>query len=229
MKLYFAGQMGFRPDVLKKLGITKKLYSFHNEKKEAIKWGSKNLMLDSGAYSAFTQGIKINMKELNQYIQKLKPEYAIQLDVIGEEEATWKNYVKQKTEVDVMPVIHYMASPKHIKRVLKEGYVCFGGTVGCSPATKMQWLDYLFSYPEARNVKIHGLGVMSKIMLCRYPFYSTDSTTALKVFRYPESIKLDRFRQKTKTREELLTHTIKQQLDLETYVTKLWKKRGIKW
>jgi hypothetical protein len=189
MKLYFAGAFSGLPiEQLKSFGMKYKLYSYANEKNSAIEWGGEGLMLDSGAFSVFTKGITIEIPDLVGFIQEYKPEAAIQLDVIGDEDATWKNYIKMSKLAECLPVAHYKSSKKHLRRVFEASdYICLGGLVPLARQRKVlhQWLDYVFSFPFVRRKKIHCLGIMTKSVLEKYPFYSCDSSSALSSQRYP--------------------------------------------
>lgn len=235
MKLYFAGSFsGVSEERLKELGVKNKLYSFVNEPKSAVKWGSEGLLLDSGAFTEFTTGKPVNIDLLIGYIKKYKPEYAIQLDVIGDDDATWKNYQYMVDQglTNILPVIHYKASEEHIKRVLAASdYVLLGGLVPLTraPDKLKKWLDYLYSNFNLKEKKVHALGVTTKWCLQRYPFYSVDSSSALSITRYPSSDKTNKMHQKTKHYTELYKLGIDPMLQLEKDVTKLWESRGIKW
>ena len=234
MKLYFAGSFsGVKAPRLKELGVQNKLFSYANEKNSAIEWGSNGLMLDSGAFSVFTKGIEVNIDSLIAFIKEHKPEAAIQLDVIGDDEKTWSNYRYMREHVpNVLPVIHYKASDEHIKRVVEAtDYILLGGLV---PLTRQKpklfaWLDYLYANYGLRHKKIHLLGITTKTVLERYPAYSCDSSSALSINRYPASDPLIRMKQKTEHYTDLYKYGIDEMMNLETYITKLWEKRGIIW
>lgn len=235
MKLYFAGSFSGVPTTkLKSYGVKNKLYSFVNENKAILDWGSKGLMLDSGAFTEFTTGKPVDINKLVQFIKTHKPEYAIQLDVIGNDTATWKNYQYMKAQGlnNILPVIHYRASEAHIERVVASSdYVLLGGLVPLTrQATKLQsWLDYLYSKYKLQDKKIHALGVTTEWALKRYPFYSVDSSSALSITRYPSSNKMRQVKQKTLHYTDLYEVGIKPMLELEQRITKLWESRGVKW
>lgn len=235
MKIYFAGAPHSTESQLRSYGVKNKLYSYVNELPHIVKWGNKGLMLDSGAFSVFTKGAKVNIRELTDFIKHFKPEYAIQLDVIGDEEKTWNNYLYMRKEVDnILPVIHFKSSDKHIERVISESnYILLGGLV---PLTKwrknvlISWLDYLYSKYGLQHKKIHLLGITTKDILMRYPAYSVDSTSWLGPSRYPVVGKNNMFiNQKKKDYRKLEQETIRQTLELQDYITKLWESRGVKW
>jgi len=236
MKLYFAGNFAGVSDVENlKQRIQYKLYSYHNEQKPALNWGSNNLILDSGAFSAFTLGKVINHDEYLSFLNDFKPEHAIQLDVIGDDNGTWKNWLYAEKKYPTLPVIHYMSEAKHIKRILESDapYICLGGLVPYSKQKKklFDWLDYVYSFKKIRDKKVHCLGIMSEDTLSKYPFYSADSSSALNIVRYPAKDLRLKFLQKTKKDDRwlLLDYTIKEQLDLEKKVTALWTARGFYW
>lgn len=234
MKLYFAGK-GLKINELKKTNVHNKLYSYVNDKKESMEWGP-GLMLDSGAFSVLTQGVEVNIDELIEFIKKYKPDQAIQLDVIGDEEKTWENYLYMARELpNILPVIHYMASHKHISRVLESAdYILLGGLVPLNRKQKLQWLDYLYSKYKLQNKKIHLLGVTSREILERYPAYSCDSSSWLRPRAFGTSTrnedpKIVSFLAKINGGLDELSKEINHFLELEKYITKLWERRGIKW
>ncbi len=237
MKIYFAGAYNIFPgvtecDALKSLGVKHKLYSFYHEKPQSKRWGSEGLLLDSGAFSAWTKGADIDIDTLITFIKEIQPENAIQLDVIGDEDSTWENYLYMRKEVECLPVVHYRASVKHIERCFEgSGYVCLGGLVPLArtPKRLKVWLDYIYSMPFVRTKKVHCLGITSKWALARYPFYSVDSSSALQVVRYPQQCQMKTMLQRTKQRANLLVPEIKKILKLEKEMTELWTKRGITW
>ncbi len=231
MRLYFAGG-GLEPEQFRAWGVKYKLYSYVNEKKSAQSWG-ENLMLDSGAFSVFTKGVSVDIDQLITFIKQYSPEQAIQLDVIGNEEQTWDNFLYMKRFTDVLPVISYGASRKHIERVLNSTseYICLGGLVPYAKDKKtlMNWLNYIYSFPQVKSKKVHCLGITTKTILETYPFYSCDSSSWLCSRRYPASTPVMRFRQKTMHYSKISKFDIVEQLKLEKYITDLWEVRGIVW
>lgn len=235
MKLFFAGYAA-TTEQAKDLGIKNKLYSYANDKNSAVKWGSEGLMLDSGAFSVFTGRCEVDIDEHLEYVKKLQPEYSIQLDVIGNEDATWENYLYQRDSIpDILPVIHYQASEKHIKRVADNAeYILLGGLVPLSmkKPTMYAWLDYLFSN-FLNKKKVHLLGVTSESVLRRYPAYSSDSTAWFSPRAFGRSA-----RHKDNNMTSALTKIdvqkqirleVEHYLKLENELTRLWEKRGIVW
>ena len=145
------------------------------------------LFLDSGAYSAFTQNVKIDIQDYIQFIKDNQSSIDLyaNLDVIGDAEKTWHNHqIMTRAGLNPMPVFHYGEDDSWLKRYLAKGcnYIALGGLVGGSSDGLTLWLDRLFStllcdekgFPK---IKIHGFGLTSLKMMLRYPWYSVDSTS----------------------------------------------------
>lgn len=160
--------------------------------------------LDSGAFSAWTRGTAIDLDEYCEFIRANIHHLDVYaaLDVIPgqlgqiathdeREEAadqSWRNYLYMRREgLDPLPVFHYGEEFKHLDRMLEYGcdYIGIGGLVGVPSARRRLWLDALFDYitdADGRaRVKTHGFGMTSIPLIFRYPWYSVDSTTWLRV------------------------------------------------
>lgn len=144
------------------------------------------LFLDSGAFSAKTQGVEINLKDYIQFIQENESIIDIyaNLDVIGDAEATWKNQQKmERVGLHPLPCFHYGEDLKWLKLYLdKYDYIALGGMVRAGTDLLMQWLDPLFTQhlcdeKGMPKVKVHGFGLTSLPLMLRYPWYSVDSTS----------------------------------------------------
>ncbi len=139
------------------------------------------LFLDSGAYSAFTKGIKIDIYEYIDFIKKYhdKIEIYANLDVIGDAEATFENQkIMEKEGLNPLPCFHYGEDIKYLIRYIKDyDYIALGGMVPISSKDLSYWLDNLFSSYIPAETKIHGFGLTSLKLMLRYPWYSVDSTS----------------------------------------------------
>ena len=162
------------------------------------------ILLDCGAYSAFTQGTSI---KLDQYIAYVKHnrhlvDCYLNLDVIpgSDGRREWKvehieraakqsheNQLRMKAAgLSPIPVFHRGESFKWLKRMLRDGenYIALAPLPwGVHRHEIMHWLNDCFMRLTDRGrplVKVHGLGVTS-LLICRsYPFFSVDSTTWFK-------------------------------------------------
>lgn len=159
-----------------------------------------NLILDSGAFSAWNLGKEIDLDHYIAYI-KANIEYIdeyVNLDVIpasrgvmptpAEVEASaqkgWDNMLRMEAEgLHPIPVFHMGEEFKWLERMI-EHHCTY---IGISPANdrttkdKRLWLDRVFDrITDAEGwptVKTHAFGVTAVDLLIRYPWYSADSTT----------------------------------------------------
>ena len=160
--------------------------------------------LDSGAYSAWSRGTQIDLDEYIAFIKaniEVIEVYAC-LDCIpgvpgknasNQErneaaELTWKNYLYMKSEgLDPLPVYHYGEDAEFLERMLAYGcpYIGIGGLVGIPSDKRRLWLDRVFTRITDDKgmpiVKTHGFGMTSVPLIFRYPWYSVDSTTWIKI------------------------------------------------
>jgi hypothetical protein len=149
-----------------------------------------DLFLDSGAFSAWSQGTSIDIDKYIAFIQKYKSKLTVyaNLDVIGDPVGTWKNqkYMESKG-LKPLPVFHTaFEDEKWLKKYIDKGYdyIALGGMAGgdIQSSTIAAKLDYLFPkyLCDAKgipNIKVHGFGITSIPLLIRYPWYSVDSTS----------------------------------------------------
>ena len=156
-------------------------------------------MLDSGAYSAWTRGARIDIREYIQFIQRNEALLAcyVNLDVIAGdggnrawrqadiEKAAAQSYANQQRMKDAglrpIPVFHQDEVVHWLERYLSDGE-CY---IGLSPYKRqnrrdaVRWLDRCFTLLTANGrplVKTHAFGVTSPIILHRYPWASADSS-----------------------------------------------------
>lgn len=144
------------------------------------------VFLDSGAFSAFTQGVEIDIGEYCDYIHKnddiiLFPSV---LDAIGDAEGTWKNQEEmERRGTNPLPCFHY-GEPLDLLRhyVANYAYITIGGMVPISTVQLKVWLDdiwrdILCDASGTPKTKVHGFGLTSLPLMMRYPWYSVDSST----------------------------------------------------
>jgi hypothetical protein len=160
--------------------MTQKTTDERNKQKE------RSLFLDSGAFSASTQGITIDIHKYITFVQQnidVLDVYA-NLDVIGDPEATLKNQkIMESVGLSPLPCFHYGEPVKYLQYYIQNyDYIGLGGLVGIKRSDLSFWLDLLFSkyicdergYPK---VKVHGFGISSVMIILRYPWYSVDTTS----------------------------------------------------
>lgn len=181
MKLYFAGAESIHPN---HYGLVKRvLLSFANKKigKYLPIWD--DIFIDSGAFTAFTTGKKINHKEYIRFIKENNIKKYASLDVIGNAEGSKKNYLKEiKEGLNPIPAFHYGEKIDYLKFYLDNApYIALGGVaqLARNRSKLFRFFDKCYSLisKHQTNVKIHGFAVNSIDLLKRYPFYSVDATT----------------------------------------------------
>lgn len=161
------------------------------------------LMLDSGAFSAWTKEISI---DLNEYISFCKKhlsylDYIVNLDVIPGRPG-WKNIpMKIRDEAalqglknyqrmldagipkeKLIHVFHQGEDIKWLKKIVSRmGYIGLSPANDRSTTEKLHWLDSIMPYVTDDQgfptVKFHGFAVTSLRLMLRYPWYSVDSTS----------------------------------------------------
>ena len=145
------------------------------------------LFLDSGAYSAWSKGVPIDIQEYIQFIKlhlRFIAAYSV-LDVMGDPEKTWANQrIMEKAGLHPVPCFHYNDDEKYVKLYTsgKYPYISFGGMVPEHGNSLVMWLDRMFrDYvcgPDGMpKCKVHGFGMTTHDLLWRYPWYSVDSAS----------------------------------------------------
>lgn len=175
--------------------------------KEAGKCDNTKLFLDSGAYSAHTKGIEIDVDKYIEFIndkskyftciaqvdkipgvfrQPKTPQQLAEAPILS-----WENYNYMRERINekdkLLPIFHQGEDFKHLKTILEAR---FNGSpvyyMGISPANdaaineKKLWLDKVFeiiSKSSNKNVCTHAFGFTSFKHLEQYPFTSADSTS----------------------------------------------------
>lgn len=156
----------------------------------------KSIFLDSGAFTMFTKGEKIDLASYAQYIKDNIDwvHVASNLDAIGQgqEEITYSNQKGlEKLGVSICPVHHARDDDKWLKRYLADGYeyIFLGGMVPETSTYLRGWLDhvwdkFLTKKDGTARVKVHGFGMTTFDLMRRYPWHSVDSTGWVMLSRY---------------------------------------------
>jgi len=153
----------------------------------------KKIFLDSGAFSAYTKGIHINIKDYCDYIIRNKDIIleddgvlvASVLDAIGDPLQTWRNQrIMERLGAKPLPCYHFADGDERFleEYVSKYDYITLGGMAVTSMGPLKIWLDriwdkYLVDGAGRPKVKVHGFGLLSERMFKIYPWYSTDSAS----------------------------------------------------
>lgn len=226
---------------------------FHSKKKIL----GRKLFLDSGAFSAFTQGKVIDLDVYIEYIKKYEPylEVYAGLDVIGDYKATRKNieYMESKG-LSPLPTFHFKSPISELRRMIKKyDYIALGGLVPLklNRALMQKWLDKCFAVINEETLKkgkpltkVHGFGVNALWAWKRYPFYSVDATSWLTGGKFRRIVKFQKGKLVAFSKKrggddievakvtndhyiKLNRSNIREYTKAAQYATRLWKERGI--
>lgn len=154
-----------------------------------------SLFLDSGAYSAMTQNISIDIYEYIDFIKQNNEYIDIYacLDVIGDPVETYKNQkIMMKHGLNPLITFHKREDFKWLKKYIEEfDYIALGGISGTgdSKSYVRQHLDDCWNIicdtkDRLPKIKIHGFGLTALDLMWRYPWYSVDSTSWVQTGRF---------------------------------------------
>lgn len=136
------------------------------------------LIVDSGAFSAWNRGAKIELDDYCRFldsISQFRPFYAVQLDVFGDPEASFRNLmVMRERGYDVMPVHTRGDSVEMLNRYYEmTDYIMFGGiVVGSENRGYVKWW-----LQQNQGRKAHWLGFVDVPFIKVYRPESADSTS----------------------------------------------------
>ena len=187
-------------------------------KQHALDLGVK-IVLDSGAYSAWTKGAQLCVKE---YCAFIKEHAAIlqsyfTLDVIGDPEATAANTAYMRAQgLQPTPVYHVQSDISVLAGIVSEGHslIGIGGSAKMDKAERMAKLAEVFAAFPDQN--FHLLAGGSADILNAFAWYSADATTWIKARKY--NVIVDEAGQrKDPSRDplECLAYTVRYYLTLE--------------
>lgn len=154
------------------------------------------VMIDSGAYSAWRQGVPVDIQEYIRYVKTLlKRGYPqivyVNLDVIGDGEGSYTNWkIMRDAGLDPLPIYHAGTDEKWLKKYLHHtDHIGLGAIANMSSdkrkwALDRIWMDYLLDEKSMPKFKVHAMGVTSFELMARYPWHSIDSTSWLQAGMY---------------------------------------------
>lgn len=139
------------------------------------------ILLDSGAYSAFNKSKNIAPIDYMDWVSANKDfiNNYIALDVIGKPSTTKNYYNLMKSEgFNPIPVYHYGAPLEYLEWYISQDeiYIALGNTVPISDKGRVaQWINYLIiRYP---GIKFHLLGSSSEVIQSVKGLESADSSS----------------------------------------------------
>jgi hypothetical protein len=188
MIIYYAGVQNNKRDLysIVKNGGSHLMLSYHYDKKTSDnqfvrfrKYGL-HIMLDSGAYSAWKLGVKIDLDHYMKFIDEKRISKYISVDVVGDPEKSYINLkYMEKKGYNPIPVFHMGSDVTYLDQLVKEEYytIALGGSVGKSRQERRKFFKLCFEkYP---NIFYHGLGMTDVELMKEFPWFSVDSTTWL--------------------------------------------------
>lgn len=150
------------------------------------------IILDSGAYSALTRGVEIDVHEYADFYEGVRDhvDVVVNLDVIPRSMA--RNEVEEaakqsrrnllalwKRDVPALPVYHIGESKRWLDWMMTESfYIGLGGIAKVRPSARRQWLKDVFNHIGGRgfeHVSVHGFGMTSSVTMFEFPWSSVDS------------------------------------------------------
>ena len=215
MLLYLAGELPIEKlerlakCVERDAGAANFLFTFayrgtQNCARHFCKQANHRIFIDSGAYTAWSQGKKKKI-ELDSYIAFCKdimgiarcPVVFAALDIIAGTkdnpvragsgdwekacEEGWENFQVMKREgIPCLMTYHQGDHARWLTRILDESdYLAVAPRKqNATVADKAAWLKPVFDR-AGRSKKIHGLGVASPVLMKTFPFFSVDTTAWL--------------------------------------------------
>jgi len=166
---------------IQKTKANQEIFSFYKKRR-----GKKmiNLFLDSGAFSAFTKKVEIDIQEYIKYIKENKKYINLyaNLDVIGDAEGTLKNQkIMEKAGLSPIPCFHAGEDFSYLDHYIKNyDYISLGGVAQLGRRAGV-WMEDCFDRicgdDGIPRVKVHGFAVTSLKLMMRFPWYSVDSTS----------------------------------------------------
>ncbi len=200
MLIFYAGAESFKK-TLSENKVDTLLFSYFFLKKNEVDWikDVKNTILDSGAFSAFSQKKEIDIYEYIKFLKEKGDNFKAyaNLDVIGSAEKTLENQkIMEEAGLKPVPCFHYKEDLQYLKDYAeKYDYIALGGLVPYSKDKPKlyAWLDKCFAilmpYILSKKLKVHGFGVGSDDILKKYPFYSADASSWLAGGKFGRMIK----------------------------------------
>ena len=203
MRIYFAGvdRHSFLP-ILWKAGARRVLINYYDFRNtfhnllEHLKQYDFDILLDSGAYPAYTRGVKIDVKEYANFLKKYGEYFEgyFNLDDIESFDKTWDNQDYLESErLKPIPVYHYGEPIETLKIISRQyEFIGIGGMVPISKQKLDNWLQFVFFNKDGQEklpgIKFHGLGLTTYDLMKKYPFYSVDSSKWLNAKRFGKHI-----------------------------------------
>jgi len=172
------------------------LESWHYVGKQAyvdhMRRNGAKVFLDSGAFSAHTLGVKMDLAEYCKYIHDNADIIRVEdgaimasvLDGIGDPLQTYRNQLEMEARgVRALPCFHFGEDERYLEYyVANYSYITIGGMVGKTVPQLLTWLDrvwnkYMVDGAGRPKTKVHAFGITSIPVMEAYPWFSCDSSS----------------------------------------------------
>lgn len=177
-------------------GIPHILESYHyvgsQKYVDQMRADSAQVFLDSGAFSAYTLGVSIDLPTYCDYIKRNMDIWRVEdgvvmasvLDGIGDPLQTYRNQLHMEAlGAKPLPCFHAGEDERYLEYYVQNyEYITLGGMVGSSTKQLCIWLDrmwdkYLTDGSGRPRLKVHGFGITAVPIMERYPWWSVDSSS----------------------------------------------------
>lgn len=172
------------------------LESYHYVGKQSFVDHMRNnnakIFLDSGAFSAWTLGTKIDIHAYCDYIIRNRDILRVEddavmasvLDGIGDPQQTYEHQMfMEHLGAKPLPCFHFGEDERYLEFYVKNySYITLGGMVGKPVPALEKWLDriwskYLVDGSGRARIKVHAFGITSFTIMKAYPWFSVDSSS----------------------------------------------------
>lgn len=157
-------------------------YHYFKSKRDLVKSlvdSGYEIFIDSGAFSAHTKGVEINIDEYCEFIKYTGSGTYAGLDVIGDAKRTMENcrYMAERHSLAPIPTFHLGCDLNDLYKIIDYPYIALGGLVFSSNI--MRYCDEVWGIilRERPNIRVHGFGLTNLELMERYPWYSVDSSS----------------------------------------------------
>ena len=174
-----------------------RLLSWVNERKVIEERAANGFptFVDSGAFSAYTKGLDINVDEYIAWINRWHPyvERYCCWDVIPNDnvspkesaEKTWANYMYMKNKVldphKLVYCFHYGEDITYLKQALESGleFIALGGLAKRGKKQREEFLEFVEPiFKQYPNVHVHAFGMASIPLLKRFTFIDSSDASS---------------------------------------------------
>lgn len=206
-RFFTVSELLHEPIQPKELGI---LLSFHyygeldlDEYMRRVSAIQPEIFVDSGGFSAFTQGVHVDLSDYVRWIRRWKNviHHYANLDVIGNPRESLRNQLRmEQAGLRPIPVVHARSPVEEIRRYKARGYTrqCLGGLVphmreianavgseeGEESSDVLQWIQDAHEVAREEGVILHGFGATSWPVVLRFPWKTVDSSSWSSGFRF---------------------------------------------